>query len=103
MVRSPDSPPLFRTSAPNCSSCSPPTCRSWRDLPRQLAERLAGSEAEAVLALDAAGREQPVCAAYRTDALRAAIADLGDPGGAAMRQLLQPPASRTVHASQGYR
>ncbi len=59
------------------------------DVPEQLADRLAGSGADAILATDATGREQPVCAAYRTEALRIAIAGLGDPDGTAMRQLLR--------------
>ena len=57
-------------------------------LPRRLAEGLGASNADALVAVDALGRVQPLCAAYRTTALRAAISRLGDPDGAAMRALL---------------
>ncbi|WP_413230138.1 molybdenum cofactor guanylyltransferase [Kitasatospora herbaricolor] len=42
---------------------------------------------EAVLLVDAAGRDQPLAAAYRTAALRAALAALGDPAGLPLRRL----------------
>lgn len=59
-------------------------------LPAALAERAAATSADAVVPLDSAGRDQPLCAAYRTDALRAAADVLGDPAGASMRSLLAP-------------
>lgn len=44
-------------------------------------------EVEAALLVDADGRDQPLLAAYRTSALRAALAALGDPVGAPLRRL----------------
>lgn len=41
--------------------------------------------AEAVLLVDADGRDQPLAAAYRTAALRTALAALPSPGGAPLR------------------
>jgi molybdopterin-guanine dinucleotide biosynthesis protein A len=38
--------------------------------------------------LDATGRRQPLCSVASTDALRAALADLGDPSGRSMTALL---------------
>ncbi len=43
---------------------------------------------DAVLAVDASGRPQQLCAAYRVDALRRAIADNGPANGAAMRSVV---------------
>ncbi len=59
------------------------------DLPERLVHRLADSGADAVLATDSTGREQPVCAAYRTASLRASVTELGDPDGVAMRRLVR--------------
>ena len=42
---------------------------------------------EAALLVDAAGRDQPLAAAYRSTALRAALAALGDPAGLPLRRL----------------
>jgi len=57
--------------------------------PGALAARLlAADRADAVLAVDANGRPQQLCAAYRADALRAAIAAGGSPTGAAMRDVV---------------
>jgi molybdopterin-guanine dinucleotide biosynthesis protein A len=44
---------------------------------------------DALLAADASGRPQQLCAAYRADALRCAIADNGPPHGAAMRAVVE--------------
>jgi molybdopterin-guanine dinucleotide biosynthesis protein A len=52
------------------------------------AQLLATERVDAVLAVDATGRPQQLCAAYRTDALRAAIAAGGSPTGAAMRDVV---------------
>ncbi|MGW4896777.1 molybdenum cofactor guanylyltransferase [Kitasatospora sp. NPDC004240] len=46
-----------------------------------------GEGAEAAVLVDAGGREQPLAAAYRTAALRAALAALGDPAGRPLRLL----------------
>ncbi len=69
-------------------------------LPGRLADRLGGIDADAVIAVDATGRDQPLCAAYRTAALRASLARLGDRGGAAMRELLRP---MRIHRLQPHR
>ncbi|MFG2916938.1 molybdenum cofactor guanylyltransferase [Kitasatospora sp. NPDC048298] len=67
------------------------------DLPfldRRTAERLvtaldeAGAPADRAVLVDAGGRDQPLAAAYRTAALRAALADLGDPAGRPLRRLV---------------
>lgn len=47
----------------------------------------AGQETAAVVLVDAAGRDQPLAAAYRTDPLRSALAALGDPAGLPLRRL----------------
>lgn len=47
----------------------------------------AGPETGAVVLVDAAGRDQPLAAAYRTAALRAALAAAGDPAGLPLRRL----------------
>ncbi|MGA5817010.1 molybdenum cofactor guanylyltransferase [Kitasatospora sp. NPDC094028] len=66
------------------------------DLPfldRRTVERLAtaldeaGEHADAAVLVDAAGRDQPLTAAYRTAPLRAALAALGDPAGLPLRRL----------------
>ena len=57
--------------------------------PGALVARLLTAEgADAVLAADATGRAQQLCAAYRTAALRAAITAGGSPTGAAMRDVV---------------
>src|SRR4051794_1034922 len=57
------------------------------ELPSVLAEELlhADPSVDAVLAVDAEGRSQQLCAAYRADALRNAIAAGGAASGASMR------------------
>lgn len=63
-------------------------------LPQQLVAELASRSdgradaPEAVLAEDASGRPQQLCAAYRSDALRRAIADNGPATGAAIRSVI---------------
>ena len=56
------------------------------ELPNTLADELLSAEAsvDAVLAVDAEGRTQQLCAAYRADALRRAIAAGGLASGASM-------------------
>ncbi|WP_420492799.1 molybdenum cofactor guanylyltransferase [Kitasatospora camelliae] len=52
---------------------------------------LAGlADAEAALLVDAGGRDQMLAAAYRTPALRTALAALGDPAGQPLRRLVAP-------------
>lgn len=61
-------------------------------LPEALASGLVGEgpavDADAVLAEDVSGRPQQLCAAYRTEALRRAIAEAGPAAGAAMRDVV---------------
>ncbi|MBV6698801.1 molybdenum cofactor guanylyltransferase [Kitasatospora aureofaciens] len=66
------------------------------DLPfldRRTVDRLAsaldlgGPAVEAAVLVDAGGRDQPLAAAYRTAALRTALAGLGDPAGLPLRRL----------------
>lgn len=62
-------------------------------LPVALAESLLGSHptgqpVDAVLAVDASGRAQQLCAAYRAEALRDAISANGSADGAAMRAVV---------------
>ena len=47
----------------------------------------ADASTDAVIRLDAEGNRQPLAGAYRTDALRAALARLGTPWGRSMREL----------------
>lgn len=47
-------------------------------------------DAEAAMLVDAAGRDQPLAAAYRTAPLRASLAALGVPAGAPLRRLTAP-------------
>ncbi|MDH6134581.1 molybdopterin-guanine dinucleotide biosynthesis protein A [Kitasatospora sp. MAA4] len=53
---------------------------------RRLAAAVCG-EVEAAVLVDAEGRDQPLTAAYRASALRAALDALGDPAGAPLRRL----------------
>jgi molybdopterin-guanine dinucleotide biosynthesis protein A len=58
-------------------------------VPQQLALALADSgDVDGVLAADATGHPQQLCAAYRTDALRRAIAAGGQTSGASMRSVV---------------
>ena len=47
-----------------------------------------GEAAAAALLVDAHGNRQPLAAAYRTEALRAAVRAVGDPAGCSMRRLV---------------
>ncbi len=67
------------------------------DLPflnRRTVERLvaaldaAAPGVDAALLIDAGGRDQPLAAAYRADALRTALAALGDPAGRPLHRLV---------------
>jgi molybdopterin-guanine dinucleotide biosynthesis protein A len=51
---------------------------------------------EGAVAIDLAGRRQPLLAVYRTAALRGALGRLGEAHGASMRALLHPLALSTV-------
>jgi molybdopterin-guanine dinucleotide biosynthesis protein A len=64
------------------------------DLPGRLAQQI-GSR-DALVALDRAGRQQPLLGAYRTAALRRALLDIGPPAGTAMRALLRALHPATV-------
>lgn len=70
-------------------------------LPVRLATELwgAGREVDAVIVVDRAGRLQQLCAAYRTDALRAAIAAGGVASGASMRSVVDRLELRTTMVS----
>jgi molybdopterin-guanine dinucleotide biosynthesis protein A len=48
---------------------------------------------EAAVLVDATGRDQPLAGAYRTAALRASLAALGDPAGLPLRRLTGPLAT----------
>ncbi|GAA1186313.1 molybdopterin-guanine dinucleotide biosynthesis protein A [Kitasatospora gansuensis] len=48
------------------------------------------AEHDGALLVDAGGRDQPLAGAYRTTALRSALAGLGDPVGLPLRRLLAP-------------
>lgn len=72
-------------------------------LPAGLVQALAGSvddvsPLDAVLAADASGRPQQLCAAYRADALRQAIADNGPANGAAMHRVVARLRTSTLSA-----
>lgn len=54
------------------------------------------SPPDAVLAVDASGRPQQLCAAYRTDALRRAIAKGGLPHGASMHSVVERLSTSTL-------
>ena len=54
------------------------------------------SNADAVIAVDADGREQWLAGRYRVTSLRAALALMSDPSGAAMRALVAPLTLHTV-------
>jgi molybdopterin-guanine dinucleotide biosynthesis protein A len=56
------------------------------DLPERLAQRL--GSADALLAQDHGGREQPLLAAYRTAALRRVLGAIGAPAGVSMWRLI---------------
>jgi molybdopterin-guanine dinucleotide biosynthesis protein A len=50
--------------------------------------RAAGASADGALLTDAGGRDQYLASVWRTEALRRALASLGDPAGASVRSLL---------------
>lgn len=50
--------------------------------------RAARGGAAAAMAVDGDGRDQPLCSLWRTAALRAALAALGEPAGVAMHRLV---------------
>jgi len=56
----------------------------------RLLDALDDTEAEAAVLVDAAGRDQPLAAAYRTVALRASLAALDSPAGRPLRRLTGP-------------
>jgi len=56
-------------------------------LQRLIAE-FASCEAAALVPVDRSGFRQPLCAVVRTEALRRALRQLGDPGGRSMRDLM---------------
>ncbi|MFL6070936.1 MAG: molybdenum cofactor guanylyltransferase [Actinomycetes bacterium] len=68
------------------------------ELPRALADELLHADAsvDAVLAVDAEGRSQQLCGAYRADALRSAIAAGGAASGASMRGVVARLNTRTL-------
>lgn len=61
------------------------TAAAVRELRAALQAR---SGAAVALLVDADGRDQPLCAVWRTDALRAALREAGGPAGVALRTLL---------------
>lgn len=64
---------------------------------RMLREALAAERAAAVaLPVDAEGRDQLLCAVWRTGALRAALAEVGGPAGIALRAVLAAAAGPVV-------
>jgi molybdopterin-guanine dinucleotide biosynthesis protein A len=70
-------------------------------LPELLAAELAGDDSadpplDGVLVEDASGRPQQLCAAYRTSALRRAIAETGPANGAAMRDVVSKLRTSTM-------
>ena len=69
-------------------------------LPSALAQELlrADPSVDAVLAVDAEGRSQQLCAAYRVDALRGAIAAGGAASGASMRGVIARMNTRPLEA-----
>ncbi|WP_436772001.1 NTP transferase domain-containing protein [Yinghuangia sp. YIM S09857] len=60
-----------------------------------------GPRPDGVLLVDADGRDQPLLAAYRTEALRAALAAVGEPHGAALRRMLTPLALERAADAEG--
>lgn len=72
-------------------------------LPALLARMLGDADVavDAVLAVDASGHAQQLCAAYRTDALRRAIAAGGQSAGAAMRSVVGRLTTATLPAARG--
>ena len=72
-------------------------------LPTRLAAALdvESEDVEAVIALDGEARLQQLCAAYRTTALRRAIAAGGAPSGASMRSVVERLTVITVDAGAG--
>jgi molybdopterin-guanine dinucleotide biosynthesis protein A len=58
------------------------------ELVRRLIAEFAACDAAALVPVDGAGLRQPLCSVVRTDALRAALAGLGEPHGASVRDLM---------------
>ena len=61
---------------------------------RLVDELCRGGDAEAIIPIDAQGRRQLLCSAWRTTALTAALERLGDPGGRSVRALVDGVAVR---------
>ncbi|MEP7191915.1 MAG: NTP transferase domain-containing protein [Actinomycetota bacterium] len=57
-------------------------------LATQLVAEFASCDAAALVPVDGSGFRQPLCAVFHTEALRAALRELGDPAGRSMRDLL---------------
>ena len=79
---------------------------------RKLVSALADTDADAAVAIDAGGRVQPLLAAYRTEALRAAMTRLGDTTNASMSALIsglttakvsEPDAARDIDTLEDLR
>jgi molybdopterin-guanine dinucleotide biosynthesis protein A len=54
----------------------------------RLMTRFPPTGADALIPVDADGRDQPLCSAWNTTALRRALAEVGDPRGASVRALV---------------
>ena len=67
---------------------------------RLVAELARADDAEAVIPIDAQGRRQLLCSAWRTTALAAALDRLGDPSGRSVRTLVDGVAVRERPLSQ---
>jgi molybdopterin-guanine dinucleotide biosynthesis protein A len=57
-------------------------------LAQHLITEFASCDAGALVPVDGSGFRQPLCAVLRTDAVRAALRELGDPAGASLRDLM---------------
>jgi molybdopterin-guanine dinucleotide biosynthesis protein A len=57
-------------------------------LARRLVAEFAGCDGAALVPVDGSGFRQPLCAVVRTGALRAALRELGEPGGRSLRDLM---------------
>jgi molybdopterin-guanine dinucleotide biosynthesis protein A len=67
-------------------------------LARVLLEAGDSAASDAVLAVDASGRAQQLCGAYRTQALRSAISEGGTVNGASMRSVVERLNTSTLSA-----
>jgi hypothetical protein len=71
-------------------------------LARHLVAEFAACDGAALAPVDGSGFRQLLCAVVRTGALRAALGELGEPGGRSLRELMCEPSRTGVRRRGGF-